>query len=81
LLECEEFIDTGKVEFPLSYAGYLKEIKLGEYSYEQLVAESETIERRIKTKTSGKNLILRKLPDFNFINDFIVKLYRKHLKC
>jgi uncharacterized protein len=77
LLECEEFIDTGKVEFPLSYAGYLKEIKLGAYSLEELVAQSEKIERRIKTKTSGKNSTLKKLPDFNLINQFIIDIYKK----
>ncbi len=78
LLECEEFIDTGKIEFPLSYANYLKDIKQGLYSYQELVSESEAIEKRINSKITGRKLILKKLPDFNFINDFVISMYKKY---
>ena len=41
LLEGEELLRTGKIKFPLSYVGFLKEILSGGYTYEEVIEMAE----------------------------------------
>ncbi|MFW5799685.1 MAG: hypothetical protein ACOCV8_02620, partial [Spirochaetota bacterium] len=79
LLECEEFIDNGKVIFPLQYADFLIDIKKGKYTIDELIKESEKVEKRIVKKSESVNLKLREKPDFQYVENTVIKMLKSFL--
>jgi hypothetical protein len=70
ILEGQELLETGKIEFPLQEKQLLLDIRTGQFAfeeiYEMIVARKDKLE-----KFEGR---LRTVPDYDKINDLLIKL-------
>lgn len=68
-----EFMKTGEFTVKRPNANYLLEIKDGKYTLEQIKEKADKLFRQMEYEKDRTKL--PKHPDFNLINDFLIKLY------
>jgi uncharacterized protein len=78
LLEGKELLETGKLVFPLTYAGLILDIKKGKHKFGEVLEMSDVLENEVEglyNKTS-----LRNSPDSKRIEKFLIETYKEHLR-
>lgn len=78
LMEGEELLSTGNLTMPIPEPNHsiLMNIKNGNVSYEDLIKLYDSFEEKVKSIDS----VLNDIPDFNFINDWLVNKILEHFK-
>ena len=74
LSEGIELASTGTIEYPLKNAQEIIDVKLGKIEYDVLNNRIE--ELKTQFRELEKTTTLREDPDFNIINDFLIKTYK-----
>jgi len=64
-------LEKGELEFPLHNANFLKEIRSGKYTIEEVIKFSEDLENRYEE--AEKKTILPSTPDFKSIEKFVIE--------
>lgn len=72
-----ELLRTGKVTFPLLNAERVLAIKLGQIPYQKVSQEIETLLEKVETEAAIS--ILRPEPDYQWIDDFVARVYRNEI--
>lgn len=75
LYEAQTLLAFGNLVFPLPYAGFLTEVKQGYFKYDDLIAHANDRLDFIQNMKSD----LPKTPNYNKINDMVMKLYWEHV--
>lgn len=78
LFEGEELLQTGAIRFPLKQAGFLKEVRAGKFTLDEVMTFSEHLEDRLKYAYA--NTILRKEPNFHYLQDQLMRIIRQFHK-
>ncbi len=73
LFEGIELLETGKLVFPLKYANTIKEIKLGNYSLNEILKVGEYTENEFRI--SFEKSKLNDYSDFDFLNEMTIKIF------
>ena len=76
---CKEILIEGKVHVKRDDAKDLLSVRFGSYSYDRLIEEAERLEQECEALYVTSTL--RKEPDRQLLDDFVVKLtlaYAKH---
>lgn len=76
--EALELLATANVTFPLPNAKHILEIKKGLVPYQQVADEIEELLEDVEKASASSNL--RESPDFEFINDLVVREYGKSVQ-
>jgi len=70
IVEGQELLETGKIEFPLQEKQLLLDIRTGKFAFDEI--HEMIIARKDKLEKSEGNL--RTVPDFDKINELLIKL-------
>lgn len=77
LYEALEILVSGKLEFPIRYAGLLSDIKRGNWTVAEVLNHAEKLEDDIRSKSSRKPL--QASGDFKFVENLVIDITKKHL--
>jgi len=77
LKEGIEIINTGRIQFPLSYANEILDIKMGKWTLEEVVKYAEELEN--ECREAIKVTKLSASPRFNDINKFVIEQMKKFI--
>ena len=72
-----EFLETGRITFPLPYAEHILAIKTGAIPYQPVGEEIERLLEQVE-EAAGKSL-LPDSPDMDWIDDFVCRVYREEI--
>lgn len=78
LFEGEELLQTGAIQFPLKQASFLKEVRAGKFTLDEVMTFSEHLEDRLKYAYT--NTVLRKEPYFHSLQDKLMWIIRQFHK-
>lgn len=73
--EAIELLSTGSITFPLPNAAHILAIKRGERPYQEIGAEIENLLEQVEL--CQKNSTLRDTADMTFIDDLVLRAYRR----
>lgn len=75
--EAKELLQTGKITFPLNNVDFHLKIKRGELTYKELSVLIEDAMEEVKQLE--KTSTLREKPDYEWVNNFICRIYRNEV--